>query len=361
MPVAAAVLVLGMLAPPTPAAGASDPVRNGLRWLASRQQADGRWDGRNDLAPTGITATAGLALLMEGSTPTYGEYAPHLRKAIGWFEATASDNGMLASKGTNEQYQYVFTHSQALLFLACAYDADDDVARLARVRKRIEKAVKFLLDRQMPRGGWPVGEPAVGIESDRSDTTAAALQALLAAGKAGFDVPKDVTDRAVLFLTRATTASGGVAFTVPGGRFVGRDDGQWDLSAAATAAVLMRDGPRPPAVAKWVARIVRADQAKQVQQLNQFRNYSNTMYAHLLVARAAYSLGDGGHRRLDPDARDDQFLRWSDHRARLFKVLAEQQSKDGSWPDINPGSAYPAATALVILQLDNGYVPTLAR
>ncbi|MBM3981276.1 MAG: hypothetical protein FJ304_13500 [Planctomycetes bacterium] len=64
-----AVLALALAAPP-PDATAS--VRAGLTWLAGQQKADGSWAGAGGVEPTTITAYAGLALLMEGSTPARG-------------------------------------------------------------------------------------------------------------------------------------------------------------------------------------------------------------------------------------------------------------------------------------------------
>src|SRR5581483_8103931 len=70
-------------------------VNRGLVWLAKQQAEDGSWAGGGGIYPATTTALAGVALLMEGSTTTQGEYAPHLRKAVGWYEKNAQPNGLL--------------------------------------------------------------------------------------------------------------------------------------------------------------------------------------------------------------------------------------------------------------------------
>ena len=86
-------------------------------------------------------------------------------------------------------------------------------------------------------------------------------------------------------------------------------------------------------------------------------NNSYTLQQHLAVARVAYGLGDRGHRALDPAARDSEVLAWSAHREALFKYLKATQTADGTWIDQFIGPAYSTALALVILQLDNNYLP----
>ena len=74
----------------------------------------------NNASATAITATAGLALLMEGSTPKAGAYAPNVVKAVAWIEKNAAESGLLLSRTDLETTQSVAAHTQALLFLACA-------------------------------------------------------------------------------------------------------------------------------------------------------------------------------------------------------------------------------------------------
>src|SRR5262249_33841080 len=122
-------------------------VQKGLKWLAGQQKEEGGWAGINRVPRTHFTAAAGLALLMEGSTPKEGAYAPHLRKAIEWMENNAQPSGQLGGRNGFDS-NTMNDHALALLFLACAYDVDDDEERRARVGKLLEKAVDFACERQ---------------------------------------------------------------------------------------------------------------------------------------------------------------------------------------------------------------------
>ncbi len=359
MNAAAAAIALAILTTPAPTSSAGPTVQVGLKWLASQQKADGTWDSLNGFAPTTTTATAGLALLMEGSTPKDGAYAPHIRKTIAWLETNTSDKGMLASNGQNEMYQYIPSHSQALLFLVCAYDADDDPERRTRIAKVLTKATAFLVEQQTARGGWGFVGSRPGNDYDDSQSTATVLQALLAVRKAGIKVPRKATDGAVQYLSKATNNEGGIIYSIFGGQVPRGNDGQPMISSMAAAGALMQDGSRPELLAKWVKYANGTNTAQQLQLLRTNGIYAIPHQHHL--SRVAFALGENGHRKLDPDASEESLLRWSVHRARLFKVLKETQGKDGNWPDQNFGPVYSTALTLVILQLDNDYLPAFSR
>ena len=54
-------------------------------------------------------------------------------------------------------------------------------------------------------------------------------------------------------------------------------------------------------------------------------------------------------------------MRWSAQRAAIHKALKDTQSKNGSWVDQNFGPAHTTALALIVLQLDNDYLPAFSR
>ncbi|MBY0457654.1 MAG: terpene cyclase/mutase family protein [Gemmataceae bacterium] len=352
----AAALGAGLLAQ-QPDAAKTDPVGKGLRWLAQNQKADGTWDSPNGFAPTNVTATAGLALLMEGSTPRHGRYAPHIRRTLGWVEASAGADGQLAGSDPAERGQYIPAHAHALLFLACAYDTDDDDRR-KRLAKLIERGVSFLAERQTARGGWGYAAPREASNYDDTPSTTTALQALLAARKAGFDVPPAAVDRGFGYLTKATDARGGVVTSLFNNPPAGVP-GVPSYSAGAAACAMMRGAPRTGVVGQWVASGSGPTATQQTQYLR--GNPAYALIALWPVARMSYGLGDGGHRKLDPDLRDDRLFRWSAYRPKLFKAILDIQTKDGNWADPSYGPAYPTALALLILQLDNDYLPAFAR
>jgi hypothetical protein len=358
-----AALALALLAPTAsppeqPAPDVTDSVRAGLKWLAAQQREDGSWIGMNNTAPTTTTAFAGLAFLMEGSTPKTGTYAPQLRKAVAWLEPKAGANGMLASNDPTEVYQYVLSHAAALLFLASVSDVDDDPDRAKRVSRLIEKAVAFAVSCQTSRGGWGYISARDGNDFDDAPSTTTVLQALFAARRAGFDVPKSATDKAVRYLAKCTAPNGGITYSLAVGDQLVNNNTQPLQTAGAAAALLTVDSPRPEALAKWIGS-ASAGAASQMRSLRNAGSYGLLLQCHM--ARAAYALGESGHARLDPDVRDTALVKWSAHRASVFKAVKDVQGKDGSWADPYVGPAYSTALALVILQLDNGYLPAFSR
>ena len=349
-----AALVLALLAPtaePVPDARAT--VERGLEWLVKQQKDDGSWDGGQGQTATMATARAGLALLMQGSTTSSGKYAPNLRKAVEWFEAIAQADGLLVGKDRPVSGNLTYMHSQALVFLVSAADAESDPVRAQSLTARVEKSVKFLLDNQSARGGW--GESVELVRTGRDDAfnTGEALAALFAARKAGFAVPRRATDRGLAYLAAATNADGSISYDP---RFTGTRPsrgGSPDVTVSAAAFALASGDQRPTELRAWV-RSARAELGAFEGNLA-VSNYYNLQQT-LGYARVARALGESGHERLDPAATGTRLV-WSVERARLFKVVSKLQLLDGSWADQYGSPVYATALALGILQLDSGYVP----
>jgi hypothetical protein len=358
------VLALALLAPAAPPAPAQpdvkETVRTGLKWLAEKQKDDGSWESLNDIAPTATTAHAGLALLMEGSTPSAGRYAPQVRKTVDWAIKSAAENGRIGSNGMNEMFMYVQTHAQALMFLASAYDVDDDPARRKRTAVVLAKAVTFLADIRTSRGAWGFVAAREGSDYDDAQSTALALQALATARKAGIDVPNELTDKGFAYLARATNAQGGVVYTLSGGVVPRGNDGQPGISAHAAAGALLLDA-RPARFPQWVGNAAVAIIPQQYYASLKQGGGVYSLAMLIPMARVAYAVGDTGHKKLDPNVGAAAMLRWSAVRAPLFKTLKELQKKDGSWDEISFGPAYFTAQALIVLQLENEMLPAFAR
>jgi hypothetical protein len=330
-------------------------VGKGLKWLAARQAKDGSWSGTSNPLTVTPTAYAGLALLMEGSTPAHGEYAPNIRAAMGWFEKNAQPGGLLVPPAdTGEQSRLLAAHATAVLFLTCAYDADDDEARRERLERLLAAAVGYAAEKQTKGGGWGFTAGNSGYEDTM--TTATMLHALFAARRAGIDVPQSVTRAATRYLVRATAPSGGVAYGGAGG--VPQAGTEQPLPAAlAASAVLTAPGLRPESLGKWV-RYARTNppQFGAQDNMNTF-----TLLHDLSVARAANALGERGHRAVLPGVAAAEEVRWLAVRAGLYRRVAAGQSADGSWRDVYVGPASSTALALIILQLDNNHLPAFSR
>lgn len=352
-------VVLAMVSHNPPAPDISKTVRAGLAFLAFQQKADGSWTLSDDSAPTRVTAATGLALLMEGSTLSHGEYAPNLRKAVEWFEKKAADVPTLG-RDRNSLGTVTRDHAHAILFLVSVCDVDEDAERVARLTKLIDRAIEEAVKAQTARGGWSLGL-AVGNTSDTTENTADILHALLAARRSGFSVPWHATHKGLAYFDKAKARSGGLTASISGGDARYGSDGRGGHLTGtynATAVALMAEGERSGALPQWT-KYTATESRSQFKPLGAGGVY--IVLQHFHAARACYLLGENGHRRLDPKATGDARITWSAHRARLFDELKDAQRADGYWNDRSSGRVHPTALALIILQLDNEYLPAFAR
>jgi hypothetical protein len=346
-----------LVAQPTPESpepvDVKENVKTGLKWLAEQQKDDGSWVGRADSLPTSTTAMAGLALMMEGSTLKNGAYAPNLRKAVEWMEKRAKNNGQIASDHQSETARPVPAHAHALLFLACAYDLDDDTARRKRLREILERGIEYAGEVQTTSGGWTQFEPRRAVGTDDPTTTVQMLHALLTARKVGLDVPRKLTDKAlgavrVLLEARFRT-----------GPRVGTPQISIDTSyllSGSVASALTYDAHRSPLPARW-GYYLRTDSIPLWPR----RTTAGSLNAYLQHARVRFMLGEGGHRAHDPDAKSSDVLKWSEYRSTTYRAIQTAQAMDGSWSDTIPGPVYGSAVALIILQLENEYILAFSR
>src|SRR5262249_672092 len=149
-----------------------------------------------------------------------------------------------------------------------------------------------------------------GNDYDDTQSTAIVLQALYAARKSGFAVPQKLIERGVGYLVKATNRDGGVIYSINGGTVPVGNDGQLISTASAAATLLMADGVRPTTLPGWVKNA----SATNAQQFQFFRDSGYYGMIHQLqMARIYFSLGEGGHRKLDPDMREADLARWPNY------------------------------------------------
>jgi hypothetical protein len=349
-----AAIVISPAAPPENS-DVRDSVKNGLKWLAEQQNRNGSWTATANTYPTAITGFAGVALLMEGSTPKHGQFSTHIRAAINWYEKNAQENGLLVPvDSVSEQGRYILGHGFGMLFLACAYDTDDDEPRRKRVAKLLEAAVLFAARAQTTKGGWGYVSAGDANDFDEANSTITTIQALYATQKAGITVPTQVIDKARKYLLASTNKEGGIVYSLANG--ASPTQGRPVLTAGAAACALMVEGQHPEPLARWLAF-----SNKNLIPLRLKGGDYGALYHHYYMARAVNALGEAGHRALDSQAKDADIVKWSVYRAKVFPALKAMQEPNGSWADASIGPVYSTSLALTILQLDNNYLPAFSK
>ncbi|NQT18201.1 MAG: hypothetical protein HQ592_00755 [Planctomycetes bacterium] len=130
----------------------------GLWWLARHQDLDGKWsaakftvhcgNSRNcadhsapSLSDEAITATALLAMLGDGHTPSQGKFRAHVARGIQWLQSRQQPDGAIG-EATNRNKHFLLGHAIATAALAEAYGITGE----ARYRASAQKAVGYLLE-----------------------------------------------------------------------------------------------------------------------------------------------------------------------------------------------------------------------
>jgi hypothetical protein len=309
-------------------------VAKGLQWLASQQQKDGHWQVGRDQGvgaavstyPVPMTALAGMAFLMEGSTRSSGKYQENLRRAVAWLIDRCGRDGLIGSPG--EGARNLFGHGYALLFLACVYEREktlpppadvlEEASRKGLLRQLepvLKRAVAYIAAARTTRGAWGYMSPMPGTDFDEAAPTAVQVQALLAARHAGIPIPEDVLAGGLRYLKAAV-----LTVRAPDGKF-GRE--LPPVLFAAVALALQAGQGEAPHVKDWVRGMPGVVAQRGVE-----------CYCHYYEAQARYLLGDKGL-------------------AGLLKRLLDSQAPDGSWAGSFVGPLYDTATHLTALQLEN--------
>jgi hypothetical protein len=333
-------------------------IDKGLDWLAKQQSRDGHWEANGGQYPTTMTALAGMALLMEGSTMREGKYCDRIRKAVDWLVDRSQRNGMIGNPNNfSEASRYMYGHGFSLLFLASVYGEEEDGDRRKKIEDVLSRAVDFTGKAQTRRGGWGYVSAADGQDFDEGSVTITQLQGLRAARNAGIVVPKSVIDNAVKYLEKCTTPRGGVIYSLANGGAAVAGSERPPLTAAAVACAFSAGEYQGTLAKKWIQY---CQSAIPIDKSGS-DSFGHWEYTHYYYAQAVYVLGDQGYERLFADSKAEQRLTWSKYREVIFDYLASRQSNDGSWTNGHIGHVFTTACHLTILQLDKGTLPIYQR
>jgi hypothetical protein len=346
-----------------------EAVNKGLDWLARNQYPDGHWDGLgkergggNGQYPTTMTALAGMAMLMDGSTMREGKYASNIKLAANWFLERSQSNGLLGNPSNpTEAMRYMYGHGFGMLFLASVYGEEED----AEMRKKLEgvltRGVLFTGRAQTDRGGWGYVSAKDGQGFDEGSVTITQMQGLRAARNAGIPVPPKIIDNAKKYLSDCTTEDGGVIYSLAQGGRAMRGGERPPLTAAAIACSFASGEYDSKLAKKWISFC-----RTRIPLITQGNRFGHDEYTHYYYAQALYILGDDRYGKLFPKSNQSEWLTWSNYRKGTFEALLKLQDKEtgrwegsGNWGHIGP--VYATAVFLTIMQLDKGVLPIYMR
>ena len=307
-------------------------IRKSLDYLAREQRRQGYWEANGGQYRVAMTALAGNALLLEGSTTTAGRYSENIRKAVDYLVGMSRPNGLI---GYEDDYRYTYGHGFSMLFLSQVYGEEEDANRRQQLKRVLTNAVIFSGRAQTAAGGWGYVSAADGNDFDEGSTCITQVQGLRACRNAGIPVPKEIIDRAKEYIAECRTEEGGIRYSL-------KSSG----------------GPRAPITAAAVAALFNAGEydSADVQKMNDYcakhvwpgggQTFGHWHYAHYYYSQVKYRQGDD---------------EWKKYINDVGKQIIRQQSASGAWKQGNVGPHYITAINATILQLDNGYLPIYQR
>jgi hypothetical protein len=337
---ATAALICGAVATAARAGGVDGKtqkiISRGLDWLANSQSSRGHWAAGESRYPTSMTALAGNALLLEGSTTTQGKYQKNIKRAVDYLVSRARTNGLIGDPNTDDRYTY--GHGFSMLFLSQVLGEEEDEDRRKELIKVLTKAVEFSGRAQTDEGGWGYVSAKDGNGFDEGSTTITQVQGLRGCRNAGIPVPKEIIDKAIKYIHKCTMDDGGVQYSSKGG------GGRPAISAAAIAC-LFNSGDYDD---KFVPKML----AYAEKNLNNISNqgFGHWHYAHYYYSQVMFR--EGGKK-------------WEAYRDKIYPRIVSEATDDGRngvyWTQGYVGPVYTTATNLTILQLENNTLPIYQR
>ena len=221
-------------------------INGAVRWLASKQNANGSWntsEGRRSEQPVAMTGFVLLAFMATGNLPEEGEYAKHVKAGLEFLvDGIGADGQYRGVDGS----KYMYNHGIATIALGELYGQSRNPA----IREKLQRAIRLIVTTQsvngQNKGGWRY-QPRPG-DADIS-VTVLQVVALRAAKNAGLDVPQQTIDDAVDYVKRCAVRGGGFAYQA----------GQGGAGFARTAAAIYSlqvcghyDDPLVPAASQFL-------------------------------------------------------------------------------------------------------------
>ncbi len=332
-------------------------VRNGLRYLARIQNADGSWgdrarfDDKYGLVYVGKTALCLLAFLGAGHTAQSNtEHSGVVARATA--HLLSLQDAETGAFGASSCYG----HGIATYALAECYG----ITRQSELRQPLERALTWILDHQGPRrdrrnrGGWGYFSPGLPAEDDyaRVSVSAWMVMALESARLSGIELPEKVLPAAREYLE--------LSFDQPNGWFrynhkPSRLNSAWPTLPASTPAgafclLLLGASKDDPMVVRALDYTVerRPEAYRRYDDDDFVLRAQGNVYFWYYGTLAAFLQGG------------ESWQRWNE---RLRVVLPAAQANDGSFPPIDVYAEYAGdsrrdrsyTTAMCVLCLEIYY------
>lgn len=307
----------------------NDAIDKGLEYIRSKQRKDGGWHNNN-----AVNGLAMLAYMGRGHVPGRGKYPDVLDKGKKFILASANPQTGFISFST------MYEHGLATLALAEMYGTDPD----PELEDKLRKAVRLIEQTQSPLGGWRYS-PA----PDNQDLSVSVMQivALRAANNAEIPVSKTVIDKAIAYVKRCATPTGGFGYESP-----------TPVSPQTTAAGVLSlqllgrfDDPNIPKSMEVLHGYLKNSNREQWESSGLQYFY----YFHYYAMQAHFQFG-GKH--------------WNDWHPRIRDTLLGRQNADGSWDSpsgtaeaasVDNNKIYYTAMACLVLDIYVHYLPAYQR
>jgi len=352
---------LGQPAAADPAERPIDPQRlraavdAGLRWLSEQQVTDGgsagSWEGGP--YPVAVTSVAGLAFLAHGHLANDESYGETVRGAMAYVLEAQGPDGYLGARG-----QSMYIHAMATLFALSYLGMAEDLEREPELAAWCRRAITLTVDAQKVRkmafdqGGWRYSPQA--RTSDIS-VTSWQLLSLHAARQCGYEIRPNVFDEGLRYVNSAW---------VEGEE--GEEGEEGDKGFVYRPGVSIPE-PEPgvTGAALGVLRLLNQPRDERTQQAMDFLHgvrpsWGGPQYkGYFYFVNFYLALGyfqNGGEA-------------WTDYRRAAYRVLLEHQKSDGRWTFppgtrgqvTQTGDVYATAMALLVLGIENQYLPAYQR
>lgn len=303
-------------------------IKRGLKWLASRQSADGGFGRRGSYARNvGVCALVGTAFLAYRGMS--GLYRRQIKECLRYLIGRTQEDGFIVEEDIRT-HAPLYGHGFATMFLGQVYGESADPA----VRDCLKAATEQILNLQDEQGAWCyTSDPK---DADVSITTCE-MMALFSARQAGIGVPRASIERSVAFLRHCQNPDGGFRY-----RLTDPSESLFPRSAAAVVALTCAGLQDDKMVRRGRDYLQKPHTPLELSpgQLAEYHYYGQFYATH-----AAWQAGKEEWDRWYPMARDE---------------MLQRQSSTGAWQDPNIGDEYATAMALIVLLFPYGNVPLLA-